>query len=406
LQPRVVGTKVTLREIVEIEYVNLMKVHYNDEKKVGPNFFLYKYYIFYFKFYDKILFDKYYNFIIKNFRIHLGTYLFMKKESKGNKPREKAEEIISDKSEMPSFDRYSELVYELQTHQIELELQNKELENSQEELEEAKLKYFNLYEFAPVGYFSLNKNEIVKDVNLAGAALLGAEKLEIINGAFIRYIDFESRRTFYKHLKKIKNTGKKQTCQLKLIKKDGNKIYAHLETIHLQNDDKNEFRITVTDITELINAEDALKVSDERYNLMVEAVNEGVWDWNVRTGEAYFSSIYYKMLGYDVGEFPANYESFRSLIHPDDIESFEKKLQYHIVNAEGFSHEIRLKTKDGKWRWILTKGKVVEIDEDGKPLRMVGSHTDITKRKRAEEAVLKAKNEWVNTFDAVPDLTP
>jgi chemotaxis family two-component system sensor kinase Cph1 len=138
-------------------------------------------------------------------------------------------------------------------------MQNKQLLSSQEELEEAKLKYFNLYEFAPVGYFSLDENEIIKDVNLAGSVLLGIEKTELINSAFIRYINFESRRTFYKHLEKVKSTGTGQSSELVLIKKDGPPVYANLETVLIQNNGEKEFRITVNDITKRVNAEEALK---------------------------------------------------------------------------------------------------------------------------------------------------
>jgi len=149
-------------------------------------------------------------------------------------------------------------------------------------------------------------------------------------------------------------------------------------------------------------AEKDLKESEERYSLIVDAVNEGVWDWNVPTGEAYFSPIYYKILGYDDGEFPATYESFRSLIHPDDIERVEKKLQHYIDNAEGYSIELRLKTKDEKWCWILARGQVVETDKDGKPLRMVGTHTDITKRKQAEDELRESEEFLENIVENIP----
>jgi PAS domain S-box-containing protein len=152
-------------------------------------------------------------------------------------------------------------------------------------------------------------------------------------------------------------------------------------------------------------AENALKESEKRYSLIAEAVNEGIWDWNVPTGEAYFSPIYYKILGYDDGEYPASYESFKSLIHPDDIESFEKELKYHIDNAEGYSLEIRLKTKDNKWRWIQTRGQVVETDEKGKPIRMVGTHTDITDRKIAENALKESKQRLSEIIEFLPDAT-
>jgi PAS domain S-box-containing protein len=144
-------------------------------------------------------------------------------------------------------------------------MQNEELNRSWKELEEAKLKYFDLFEFAPVGYFSLNKQEIIKDVNVTGAVLLGFEKSELINSAFIRYMNFESRRSFYKHLKKVKITGTGQSCELDLIKNDGTNLHAHLETLPIQKDEI-DFRITVTNITELINAEEALKESEGKYH--------------------------------------------------------------------------------------------------------------------------------------------
>ncbi|MGP8188632.1 MAG: ATP-binding protein [Methanobacterium sp.] len=445
----------------------------------------------------------------------------MTKNSKSNQLRDKAEEILREnKSDLPSFNSFSELVHELQTHQIELEMQNQELHKTSLDLEKEKLKYYNLYEFAPVAYFSLDEMEIIKDVNHAGTVLLSIEKTEQINSAFIRFMNSESRRTFYKHLEKVKNTGTGQSCELVLNKKDGTPVYANLETVLIQNNGEKEFRITVNDITKRVNAEEALKKkevqyltlfnsidegfctvevifdaddtpvdyrflefnpafegqtglidaegelmrdlapdneeywfqiygkialtgkplrfvkeakalnrwfdvyafkigdpeghevailfnditkrkkieddlkeSEERYSLTVESVNEGVWEWNVPTGEAYFSPTYYKILGYDDEEFPASYESFRSLIHPDDVDSFEKELQHHIDNAEGYSLELRLKTKDRKWRWIQTNGKVVETNEDGNPLRMLGTHTDITDRKQADEQLKRTMEE-------------
>ncbi len=213
----------------------------------------------------------------------------MTKSSKGGKLRDKAEEILNEqsKSAMPLSDKFSELVHELQTYQIELEMQNEELQRSWKELEEAKLKYFDLFEFAPVGYYSLDEKEIIKDVNFTGATLLGIEKPELINSAFIRYIDFDSRRTFYKHLNKVKSTGTGQSCELEFIKKDGTKLHAHLETILIQKDEENfrEFRITATNITELIDAEEALKESEGKYHSLFENNHASMFLIKPGTGE-------------------------------------------------------------------------------------------------------------------------
>ncbi|MGA2677259.1 MAG: PAS domain S-box protein [Methanobacterium sp.] len=179
--------------------------------------------------------------------------------------------------------------------------------------------------------------------------------------------------------------------EINLVKEMGLDISLALDSIETRNEQ------------ELMKKD--LKESDERYSLTVEAVNEGFWDWNVLTGEAYFNPIYYNMLGYDDGEFPASYESFRSLIHPDDVEGFEKELQHHIDNAEGYSIEVRLKTKDDKWCWILSRGQVVETGEDGKLLRMVGTHTDITDRKIAENVLKESEQRLSEIIEFLPDAT-
>ncbi|MGD0228847.1 MAG: PAS domain S-box protein [Syntrophorhabdales bacterium] len=93
------------------------------------------------------------------------------------------------------------------------------------------------------------------------------------------------------------------------------------------------------------------------------------------------------MLGYEPYEFPQDYNSWRSLVHPDDIDLVEQQLKEHIERREGYAIETRMRTKSGDWAWILARGKVVECGTDGRPLRMVGTHKDITERKRAEEAL-------------------
>jgi PAS domain S-box-containing protein len=141
----------------------------------------------------------------------------------------------------------------------------------------------------------------------------------------------------------------------------------------------------IRDITQRRRTEDALCKSEERLRLSLEAINDGVWDWNVPTGTAVFSPRWYTMLGYEPYEFPQSYDSFGSLVHPDDIVRVEREIKEYIASGEGYAIEIRMRTKSDGWRWILTRGMVVQRDADGRPVRMVGTHSDITERKRAEE---------------------
>jgi PAS domain S-box-containing protein len=139
---------------------------------------------------------------------------------------------------------------------------------------------------------------------------------------------------------------------------------------------------------ELQRALTELGESEQRLRLALEGTADGIWDWSFQTGEAYFSPRYYTMLGYAPGAFPANYESWHDLVHPDDIEAAERGIREGLASQEAaFRLEFRVRTRDGGWRWILGRGKAVERDEAGRILRIAGSHADITELKRTEEAL-------------------
>ena len=148
-----------------------------------------------------------------------------------------------------------------------------------------------------------------------------------------------------------------------------------------------------------------LRASEERFALALEAVNDALWDWNISAGTAYFSPKCYTMLGYEVGEFPATYESWRTLVHPEDLGRIEGELQRDIESGKGYSDDIRMKSKSGEWIWISTRGNVVEWDAQGKAVRLVGIHSDISERKAMEsklsaaldraESATRAKSEFL-----------
>jgi len=157
--------------------------------------------------------------------------------------------------------------------------------------------------------------------------------------------------------------------------------------------------------------------------LALEASNDGIWVWHIPTGEAYFSSRYYTMLGYEPDEFSAGYDSWASLLHPDDLAQTRAIIEQHIENrSEGYEVEFRLKTKAGDWLWILGRGKVAEWDEEGKPVRLVGSHVNIDNRKRIEQQLTAYRDKLEKmvqertleleqttslleaTFNAIPDV--
>ncbi len=154
------------------------------------------------------------------------------------------------------------LLYELQVHQMELEMQNEELLRTQRELESARDGYADLYDFAPVGYFTINDEGRIVEVNLTGVRLLGTEKTRVLGKPFSRFVAREEKDTLYLHHKKMVESGELQTCELQLTKGDGTTFFASLESIVLSSGEDGGgavWRTVVSDVTERRQAREALQ---------------------------------------------------------------------------------------------------------------------------------------------------
>ncbi|WP_319583239.1 ATP-binding protein [uncultured Pseudodesulfovibrio sp.] len=144
-------------------------------------------------------------------------------------------------------------------------------------------------------------------------------------------------------------------------------------------------------VTRLRRARIGLRQSDERLQMSLEATSDGLWDWSLDAEKVYFSPGYYAMLGYEADAFPPSYESWSGLLHPDERERVVSEVSEHMRSGEEFRIEFRMRNKDGGWTWILARGKTIAWTRAGRPERMVGTHTDITDRKRFEERLVRAK---------------
>ena len=169
-------------------------------------------------------------------------------------------------------DDIKNLVHELQTYQIELEMQNEELRRAKLEAEKSRQRHVDLYDLAPTGYLTFDPQGLILEANLTSANLVGIERHLLIKRKFSEFIASEFQDLFYLHRTRVCETRTKQTCELQLEKKDGPPFYALLESIAIQNVDGNSDRIhtTITDISERKLAEEALRQAHEDLKIEIE----------------------------------------------------------------------------------------------------------------------------------------
>ena len=164
-------------------------------------------------------------------------------------------------------------------------------------------------------------------------------------------------------------------------------------SVSVYSTEKNFFVAVFEAITERKQAEAALRENEERLRLSLHAANQGLYDLNVQTGNAIVNREYAEMLGYDFDSFVETNAAWIERLHPDDQEITANAYADYIKGLTSeYRVEFRQRTKAGDWKWILSLGKVVEYDAAGKPLRMLGTHTDITERKAAEAKL--RDSEW------------
>ena len=145
--------------------------------------------------------------------------------------------------------------------------------------------------------------------------------------------------------------------------------------------------------------ERALRQSEERWQLAIQGSNDGIWDLNVKTNEVFYSVRWKEMLGYEDHEIGNHIDEWVKRVHPDDLEQVKQVYQDHLTRKTPFyTNEHRLMCKNGTYKWILTRGQA-RWDEEGTPLRVTGSHTDISDRKQAEEALRESEERFRSAFD-------
>lgn len=158
------------------------------------------------------------------------------------------------------------------------------------------------------------------------------------------------------------------------------------------------------DITRRMQAEATLRESETRWQFAIEGAGDGLWDWNIQADQLFFSRQWKAMLGYENDEIGNGLDEWDSRLHPEDKARCHADLEQHFKNKSFICQsEYRIRCKDGSYKWILDRGKVLAWSDDGQPLRMIGTHTDISDRKQADLQLRTAKEQLSGILDSSLD---
>ncbi|MBF0545664.1 MAG: PAS domain S-box protein [Candidatus Riflebacteria bacterium] len=286
-----------------------------------------------------------------------------------------------------------ELLYNLQMHEIELEMQNEELRWTQMELKAVNRRYLDLYDRAPVAYFTLSEDGRILELNLPASTLLGMPKSELIKQSLTQFISQEDLGLFFSFHKQLLETGKQQTCELRLKKVDGPFVWVSLIAILKTIGDENSISMTLIDISESKRSDEAKKESDDRFHAIFEQAAIGVALVNSETGQFLrINQTFCDFVGYTVQEMLQ--KTFMDITYREDIHKHAELIkQLNEEKKREFSFEKRYVHKSGNIIWVnLTVSPLWESGKKPKAPYHIAIVEDINDRKRVEQQ-LKDLNE-------------
>lgn len=260
-----------------------------------------------------------------------------------------------------------------------------------------------------------NQNDLVVKVDIDGRFLyvspsyckiFGKDEETLIGNSFIPLVHEDDRESTAKAMEMLNKEPFSCYLEQRAMTVNGWRWFAWNDKAVLDKDGNVIAVVGVgRDITEKKEVEDRLRESDNRLKGVLEAINHGAWDWCIDTGKVYFDNQYYKMAGYNPSDFPHDFSEWKKRIHPDDLDACLSALEQHLRdNKDLFDVEFRYLKKDGNWLWLRGRGKVMERDASGNPTRMLGTHSDITKRKKIEAELRDRDQKMSNLMSKIPGM--
>jgi len=302
---------------------------------------------------------------------------------------EKARQAVSPVPEASTPEETKFLLHELRVHQIELEMQNEELRLSQEKLTASQDRYFNLYDLAPVGYFTLSKEGLIIEANHTLATMLGVDKRVLLDHPISRYICREDQDIYYHYNNRLIKASGHQLCKLRLQRNDGTEFWAQFAATSVMDAGLLEvFRTVVSDITELKQEQKALAESEDLLSKVFQANQEAVAVLRMEDGLFYkVNQSYCRDTGYEREELIGKtIKEIGLWVVPEERAKLVALLKEHGV-VTGF--EVQFRRKDGTERLWDGSWRIIEISG---VISIVAALSDVTERRQAERELAEYRN--------------
>lgn len=278
----------------------------------------------------------------------------------------------------------------------------------QHQLRQSEQKWRSYFENSLVGVAIYEPSHQWTEVNQALCELLGYEREELLQKSWKELTHPQDIRTTQKQWQEIlAGNSNGYVLDTRLRRRDQQIIYTRISIrcIRQANGVIDHLIAVILDLTDHYRDEQELRDSQQRLAMALEGSALGFWDWNVNTRQTYFSPQWKQMLGYEVNEVPDSLEAWERLIHPEDLPKVMEVLNSYLEGKRPiYEVEYRMLSKTGEWKWILDLGKVFERDRAGDPVRMTGTHKDISDRKQAEAALWESETKNRALLNVIPDL--
>jgi PAS domain S-box-containing protein len=295
-------------------------------------------------------------------------------------------------------DEREQLLHELQVNQIELEMQNQELRETQQLLEETGNLYADLYDFAPVGYISFNDNGFIQEINLTGATLLGKERSRLINMPFAAYVTPSDLEKFRDHLSNCRQAMEKVTTEIGLIVKENAFIQVQLSSV-VAYDIKRKiilYRTAFSDITEQKRADEALRETRNYLDNLIQHANAPIIVWDPQLRITRVNHAFEHLTGYYAAEVIGG--ELRLLFPASSRTDSLQKIAVTLSGEHWDSVEIPVLRQDGGVRVALWNSANIYAEDGQTLIATIAQGQDITERIQVEDALRESEQRYSNLF--------